>query len=97
MKTPCNCDTGGRSGRQVHDPECAGIPSLYGAWMSEYTCREWMKEKQDVIDSLKAALETVVRLLEPDEHSSGQRFAQEMLSQKLGQFRAVLAKARGEA
>ena len=97
MRVPCNCDTGGRSGRQVHDPDCAGIPSLYGAWMSEYTCREWMKEQQEIIDALKSALETVVRFLEPDEGLSGQRYAQEMLSQRLDQFRAVLKKARGES
>jgi hypothetical protein len=59
MKVPCNCDTGERSGRQVHDPACAGIPSLYGAWMSEYTCREWMKEQQEIISALKSALESI--------------------------------------
>ena len=102
MKFPCNCDTGGRSGGQVHDPDCAGIPSMYGAWMSEYTCREWMKEQQTVIDSLSQACTFVKVYLTRLESGTAEDDPLLGIRRKVhGPLHAVLdaalAKARGES
>jgi len=54
MKIPrvCCCDTGPRLGGKVHDPGCA-LVATFGAVMSFYDAREWVKAELDkVLDGM---------------------------------------------